>query len=92
MAAAFVRAYRKGRGFVIEATAKAVARLEEQLFPNIDSAVLADTIATYQKLGCWTPDVAIPRKAYENLLDVFLYSGLIKRRHPYEACIVAPPG
>jgi len=91
MAAAFVRAYRKGRRFTIEARAKEVARLEERFFPKIDSAVLADTIATYQQLGCWTPEVAIPRKAYENLLDVFLYSGHITKRHPYEACIVAPP-
>ncbi len=91
MAAAFMRAYRKGRRFVLEATAKEVARVEERFFPNIAPEVLADTIESYQQLGCWTPEVAIPRDAYENLLDVFLYSGLVTKRHLYEACIVAPP-
>jgi hypothetical protein len=49
------------------------------------------TIAAYQTLGCWTPDPSISREAYENLLDVFLFSGLISRRHPYDAAIVPPP-
>ncbi len=92
MAAAFMRAYRKGREFVLQTPANEIARIEQRFFPDIDPTVLADTIASYQKLGCWTPEVAISREAYENLLEVFLYSGLIQQRHPYEACIVSPPG
>lgn len=92
MAAAFMRAYRKGRQFVLEAPAGDIARLEARFFPDIDPAVLTETVAAYQQLGCWTPEVAISREAYGNLLEVFLHSKLITQRHPYEACIVPPPG
>lgn len=91
MARAFMRAYRRGRRHAIEATAVEIAKKEAHFFPDIDLDVLAVTIATYQQLGCWTPDPTISREAYENLLEVFLYSGAITRRHPYESCILTPP-
>jgi len=61
-------------------------------FPDIDEKVLADCIATYQQLGCWTPHVEITREAYERTLDVFEYNGLVKRRYRYEQVCAAPPG
>ena len=91
MAASFMNAYRKGREFVIESPAEEVARLEQQFFPDITPEVLTETILAYQLLGCWTPETAISRASYDTLLDVFLHSGLITQRHPYEACIVDPP-
>jgi NitT/TauT family transport system substrate-binding protein len=91
MAKAFTRAYRKTRAYMNEAPAAAIAKAEKPFFPKIDEAVLADCIATYQKLGCWTPHVEITRAAYEKTLDVFEYNGLLKRRHPYEQVCAAPP-
>jgi len=91
MANAFMRAYRKARQYVIEAPASEIARKETDFFPGIDQDVLTQTIATYQTLGCWSPDPTISRTAYNNLLDVFLYSGLITQRHAYESCVVSPP-
>jgi NitT/TauT family transport system substrate-binding protein len=91
MAAAFMNAYRRGRQFVIDSPAEEVARLEQQFFPAISPQVLTETILAYQLLGCWTPETAISQASYERLLDVFLHSGAITRRHPYEACIVEPP-
>lgn len=91
MARAFMRAYRRARQYVIEAPAEEIARQEAHFFPEIDPEVLAATIRTYQGLGCWTPDPVISRAAYENLLEVFLFSGLITRRHAYESCVVLPP-
>ena len=91
MAAAFMRAYRKGRQFVVESPAEEIARLEQQFFPQISPEVLTETIMAYQLLGCWTPEMAIARDSYERLLDVFLHSELITQRHPYESCIVEPP-
>lgn len=91
MAKAFMRAYRRGRQYAIETDAHDLAKREKQFFPGIDLDVLTDTIKTYQSLGCWTPDPVISEAAYNNLLDVFLYSGLISQRHPYDACVTAPP-
>jgi NitT/TauT family transport system substrate-binding protein len=92
MAKAFMRAYRKTRIYMNETPAAEIARAEKPYFPDIDEKVLADCIATYQQLGCWTPHVEIAREAYERTLDVFEYNGLVKRRYRYEQVCAAPPG
>jgi NitT/TauT family transport system substrate-binding protein len=93
MARAFVRAYRQARHHTLQAPADEVAGLLQDagFFQEIDPAVLADTVGAYQRLGCWEPGLEISRESYENLLDVFLHSGAITRRHPYDSAIVPPP-
>lgn len=91
MAKAFMRAYRKTRIYMNETPAAEIARAEKPYFPDIDEKVLADCIATYQQLGCWTPHVEITREAYERTLDVFEYNGLVKRRYEYGQVCAAPP-
>lgn len=93
MAQAFMRAYRKARELVINAPAEEIATREQVagFFSDIDRGVLADTIRAYQGLGCWKPDPGISRTSYDSLLEVFLHSGAITRRHPYEAAVVPPP-
>jgi len=87
----FIRAYRKARAWLIQTPAAKVAETEAAFFPGIHRDVLTQTIATYQKLGCWTPQVEITRPAFEVTLDVFQYAGLITRRHKYEDVIAQPP-
>ncbi|HXH84396.1 MAG TPA: ABC transporter substrate-binding protein [Candidatus Tectomicrobia bacterium] len=87
----FMRAYRRARAWLLETPAAQVAEVEASFFPGIDRAVLASTIATYQRLGCWTPHVEITRPAFERTLDVFLHAGLITRRHRYEDVVAPPP-
>lgn len=91
MARAFLRAYRQACRFVQEAPAEELAALEAQCFPAIEREVLINTIQTYQGMGCWSPDPHIDPAGYEHLLDVFLFSGLITRRHPYQSCIAPLP-
>jgi NitT/TauT family transport system substrate-binding protein len=91
MARAFMRAYRKTRVYMNETPATEIAIAEKPYFPDIDEAVLADCIATYQQLGCWTPHVEITPAAYEKTLDVFEYAGLLKRRYRYEQVCALPP-
>jgi NitT/TauT family transport system substrate-binding protein len=91
MAKAFMRAYRKTRIYLNQTPASEIAKAEKPYFPNIDEDVLADCIATYQQLGCWTPHVEITRPAYEKTLDVFEYVGLLKQRYRYEQVCSAPP-
>ncbi len=87
----FTRAYRKARAWLIATPAAKVAETEAAFFPGIDRGVLTQTIATYQKLGCWTPHVEITRPAFEVTLDVFEYAGLITKRHRYEDVVAQPP-
>ena len=69
-----------------------VAKVEGPHFAGIDGDVLERTIAFYQQLGNWARSPEIPRDAYEVALDVFAHSGLITRRHAYDAVVVPPPG
>jgi len=91
MAKRFMRAYRKARAWVIASPAADVAKLEAPFFPGVDTAVLAATIAAYQKLGNWSPHVEITRPAWEATVDIFLHAKLITRRHRYEDVIAQPP-
>lgn len=74
----------------MRAPAAEIARAEKSYFPRIGEAVLADCIATYQKLGCWTRHVEITRAAYEKTLDVFEFNGQLKARYPYEKVCAEP--
>ncbi|WP_417513163.1 ABC transporter substrate-binding protein [Minwuia sp.] len=91
MARAFMRAYRKTRVWMNETPAAEIARAEKPYFPDTDEAVLADCIATYQKLGCWTPHVEITQPAYEAMLDIFEYAGGLRRRYDYDQVCALPP-
>jgi NitT/TauT family transport system substrate-binding protein len=91
MAMRFTRAYRKARAWIINTPAATIAEAEASFFPETDQAALTATLASYQKLGCWTPHVEITPPAFEVTLDVFQYSGLITRRHRYQDIVAAPP-
>jgi NitT/TauT family transport system substrate-binding protein len=91
MARAFMRAYHKGRAWLIATPATEVAVREARFFPGVDLGVLATTIAAYQKLGNWSPHVEITRPAFEATLDIYQHAGKITRRHRYEDAIAQPP-
>ncbi len=91
MAKRFMRAYRKARAWVLNTPATKIAEAEASFFPQIDRTVLTSTIASYQRLGCWTPHVEITRPAFEVTLDVFQHAGLITVRHRYEDVVAALP-
>ena len=92
MAKAFMRAYTKTRAYMNDTPAAEIAKAEKPYFPDTDERVLADCIATYQRLGCWTPHVEITQAAYEKTLDVYEYNGLLKRRYRYDEVCALPPG
>lgn len=87
----FTRAYAKTRIYMNETPAEEIAAAQKPFFPKIDEAVLCDCIATYQKLGCWTPHIEITPEAYEAMLDIFEYNGLLNERYRYEQVCAAPP-
>jgi NitT/TauT family transport system substrate-binding protein len=91
MARAFTAAYAQARLWVRNTPAARVAEAEAGYFKEVDRQVLTHTIAAYQRLGCWGGPLEIARDAYEVALDVFEHSGLITRRHPYDAVVTSPP-
>ena len=68
-----------------------IARAEKPYFPDIDEDVLASCIETYQQLGCWTPHVEITEAAFQAILDIFAYNGVISERYSYDQICARPP-
>jgi len=93
-ALAFMRAYKKATIYAISAPADELANKQKEagFFREIDVNVLTDTISAYQSLNTWSENPVIPKDAYQNLLDVFLYNGLITKSYAYEELICQPPG
>ena len=91
MAAAFTRAYTRTRAYMNEETATEIAAAQASYFPKIDIAVLERCIATYQKLGNWTPHIEITTDAYEATLDIFQFAGGLETRFAYDQVCALPP-
>lgn len=91
MARAFTRAYIKTRAYMNDAPAAEIAAAQASYFPKIDVDVLERCIATYQKLGNWTPHIEITPAAYEATLDIYQFAGGLKTRFAYEQVCALPP-
>ncbi len=91
MTKSFMRAYRKTRAYINETPAAEIAAAEATFFPDIDQAVLTNTISFYQGLGCWAPHVEITKAAYEVTLDVFEHVGRLNKRHAFDDVCAPPP-
>jgi NitT/TauT family transport system substrate-binding protein len=91
VAKAFMRAYTKTRAYMVATPAIEIAKAEKSFFPAIELDVLAQCIASYQQLGCWTPHVEITRPAFEVALDVFEHFGSLKERYAYDQVCAPPP-
>ncbi len=91
MARAFMAGYRQARDYVNQTPAERIAESEAEFFKGIDIDALAAAIGSYQRLGCWNPDVHINRAHYDVALDVFLHSKLVSKRHRYEHVVAPPP-
>jgi len=91
VAKAFMRAYRKTRAYMLATPAIEIAKAEKSFFASIELDVLAQCIANYQQLGCWTSHVEITRPAFEVALDVFEHFGSLKERYAYDQVCASPP-
>ena len=92
MAKAFMRAYIQGQAAAVSLSAEDISRQIQPMLPGISPPVLSQTIAAYQRLGCWTRQARISEASYAKTLDVFLYAGQIQQRHGYDQLVCDPPG
>lgn len=94
-AKAFSRAYRRARKYLMEMPASDLANLMNPYFveagQQVDASVLAKCIESYQKLGCWTTHPEITHSAFESTVDIYMHSGGIDERCPYNKVCAPPP-
>ena len=91
-ATAFMRAFRNARQWVSDAPPREIADSEQSYFPDVAPAVLADTIAAYQDLGCWSSQVEIIPEELAVSIEVFRLAGVVSGEVDPALVAVAPPG
>ncbi len=87
----FTAAFRRSREWANTAPSRDIASAISDFFPNHSIEAIMSAVDSYQKLGTWNGDIAIELPLYEKALDVFEYSGLIDKRHPFDKVVVPPP-
>jgi len=90
-AAAFTRAYKKSCAYLTSVPAAEIAAAQLPLFPKADKAVLTDCISSYQKLGCWQPEIEITKAGFSAMLDIYETDGKLARRYDYDEICARPP-
>lgn len=91
IAPVFVRAFARAKEYLVKTPAIEIAAAQKPLFPKIDEAVLADCIASYQKIGCWDGPIDITPAGYEAMLDIFAFDQKLKSHYDYEQICAPPP-
>ncbi len=91
-AIAFTKAYKAAKAHLVHAPAAQLADELSPFFPDIENNVLTQCLQDYQKLGCWSEQIAITDAHYQSMLDIYAFNGAIKERYPYESVCARPPG
>ena len=90
-ARAFMRGYRKALAWAIGGPAGKIALMISPYFKDSNLGIVSSSVASYKKLRCWSKDPVISKELYEQALEVFIQTGKLTKRPPYEDVVVAPP-
>ena len=88
---AFTHAYLRARAWAQQTEPAEVARAQAVFFPGTSGDALTAAVARYQKLGCWTGDIAIPPTLFEQAVEVFRAGGAVAGEPPFSEIVVEPP-
>lgn len=91
-AIAFANAFKAAKAHLVRTSATELAAEMVSFFPSIQRDVLVQCLHDYQKLGCWTDEIAITETGYQAMLDIYESSGGINARFAYNEVCSLPPG
>lgn len=90
-AAAFTRAFRRGREHAQSAPAIEIARIIAPFLPGVAPDAVTAAVAAYQAMGTWTGDIAIDRSLYDATVALFQQHDGLLGDPPYEFAIAPVP-
>jgi NitT/TauT family transport system substrate-binding protein len=82
-----VRAIFRTQKWIAGAEAAAIATAIAQYFPDIPSALLADSCARYKSLAIWGRNPRLPRSGYDRLRAGMVFGGFVSIGTPYETAV-----
>ncbi len=83
----FTNAIYKGQVWVKEHTAKEIAELVQEFFPDTDLDMLEKSIQRYKDIDAWNATPILKQEAFDKLQTVMEEAGELTEKAPYELII-----
>lgn len=83
----FTNAIYKGQKWVKEHTAKEIAEVIKDFFPDTDLEMLTTAIQSYKDIDAWNETPVLKQESFDKLQDVIELAGELKQKAPYDKII-----
>lgn len=83
----FTNAIYEGQKWVKEHTAKEIAEVVQDFFPDTDLEMLGTAIQSYKNIDAWNDTPILTKESFEKLEDVMIEAGELLNKVPYEKLI-----
>lgn len=83
----FTNAVYKGEVWVKEHTAKEIAEVIKDFFPDTDLEMLTNSIQRYKDIDAWKDTPVLEKDAFERLQTVIQEAGELSKKAPYETIV-----
>ncbi len=83
----FTNAVYKGQNWVKEHTAREIAELIQDFFPDTDLDMLEKSIQSYKDIDAWNETPILKEEAFDKLQTVMQEAGELTQKAPYEVII-----
>lgn len=83
----FTNAIYEGQKWVKEHTAKEIAEVVQDFFPDTDLEMLETAIQSYKNIDAWNDTPILTKESFEKLEDVMIEAGELLNKVPYEKLI-----
>lgn len=83
----FTNAIYKGQNWVKEHTAREIAELIQDFFPDTDLDMLEKSIQSYKNIDAWNETPVLKKEAFDKLQTVMQEAGELTQKAPYEVIV-----
>ena len=83
----FTNAIYKGQKWAKEHTAKEIAEVIKEFFPDTDVELLANVLQSYIDIDAWNENPMLTQESFERLQTVMEQAGELQQKAPYETIV-----
>lgn len=83
----FTNAIYEGQQWVKKHSAKEIAEVVQDFFPDTDLEMLETAIQSYKNIDAWNETPVLTKESFEKLEDVMIEAGELLNKVPYEKLV-----
>lgn len=83
----FTKAIYQGQQWVKEHTAKEIAEVIQEFFPDTEVELLAEVIQNYKDIDAWNDTPVLKEESFNRLQEVMTLAGELKNQAPYDKIV-----